>query len=261
MKKPVSRFRNKFKSSSSEYTAIVPLMLRIPDTQPGIFHYGGLGTAFLISKWGIFLTAKHVVEERVEFQSGKGLEAWIIINGQYYTCPVKDLDLHSTADIAMGLIVPPNDNGNPIPGFGISLVRLSEEKASVGDEVFTYGYQRTEIANDPDDENTVNINMDPDYYAGAIIEHHPDGVSICKWPIYRHSTPIASGMSGGPLILKSKNKVIGVNCTGDSTQTEDIDHGTGTDIACALEMTIAAQIPGFQGKTLKELLIAEGLLP
>lgn len=260
MTKPVSRFRNRFKSNVSEQTAIFPLMLRIPAEEQGIFHFGGLGTGFFVSKWGIFLTAKHVVEGDLSFQNGNGMEAWVIVDGQNFTCPVRDLVLHPSADIAMGIIVPPRRNDKPVPGFGISLVTLSSEKAKVDDDVLTYGYPRTDLANDSDDESTVNIGMDPDYYAGKILEYHPDGVSICKWPVYRHSVAVASGMSGGPLIHKASKNAIAVNCTGDSTDKEDVDHGTGTDINCALDLVVTAPIPNFQGKTLRELLKAEGVL-
>ncbi len=99
-----------------------------------------------------------------------------------------------------------------------------------------------------------------DYYAGKILEYHPEGVSICRWPVYRHSVPVASGMSGGPLLHKANKKAIAVNCTGDSTNSGDVEHGTGTDIICALDLVISAPIPNFQGKTLRELLQAEGVL-
>lgn len=257
--RPESAHHKNFKSNIAEQTAIFPIMLRIPEENDR-FSFAGLGTGFFISKYGLFVTAKHVVEEDQHYANGKGMEAWIIIDGQNFTCPIIDLDFHPTADIAIGCIAQPRDaQGNRVKGFAISLQKICAEKLNVGDKLFSYGYPRTKLAKD-DETDTVTIDMKPYYYKGELLEYHPNGVSIARWPVYRHSVPIASGMSGGPLFHNGTSLVIGVNCTGDSTPTADVEHGTGTDIHLILDMVIKSAIPGFQGKTIKEILVAENLL-
>jgi hypothetical protein len=237
-------------------------MLRVPSKKnPGTFHFGGLGTGFFVSKFGLFLTAKHVVEEHMEFQNGNGLEAWVVVAGECFGSPIRDLVLHETADIALGGIAPPRRNDRPVPGFGISLTRIDSARPDIGEKLFTYGYPRTELSREEDVlGGTVKIDMNPDYYDGVLIEHHPEGVSICRWPIYRHSVPIASGLSGGPLLRKATGAAIGINCTGDSTHHEDVEHGTATDIALALDMKIGAPIQDYQSKPLRELLKSEDMI-
>ena len=256
---PKSKVHNKFISNVPEQTAIFPLMLRVP-IDNGRFAFAGLGTGFFISKWGLFVTAAHVLEEDKELVEGGGLEAWIVVGKNNFTCPVRDLQFHSTADIAIGCIVPPRDkSGKPPPEFAISLQKISKKQPTVSDKLFTYGYGRTQVSKD-EEEDLVTIDMNPYYYEGEMLEYHSTGVSLAKWPVLRHSVPIASGVSGGPLMSKSNSAVVGVNCTGDSTNTEDIPHGMSTDIQLIFDMIISSQIPGFQGKKVQDILISKGLL-
>lgn len=257
--RPESIHHKNFKSNIPEQTAIFPIMLRIPEAN-GDFSYAGLGTGFFISKYGLFVTAKHVVEDDLQYANGKGMEAWVVVDGQNFTCPIRDLDLHPVADIAIGCIASPKDaHGNTVKEFAISLQKICADKLDVGDKLFSYGYQRTKLFKE-EESDTVVIDMKPHYYKGELLEYHPNGVSIARWPVYRHSVPIASGMSGGPLFHNGTSLVVGVNCTGDSTSTEDIEHGTGTDIHLIFDMTIKSPIPGFEGKTIKEILNSENLL-
>nr|BFD68756.1 hypothetical protein HAGR004_37780 [Bdellovibrio sp. HAGR004] len=236
-------------------------MLRIPSTKiEGFFDFGGLGTGFFISKFGIFLTAKHVLEKHMQYQNGKGLEAWVVIDGQNFTCPIRDIQLHPTADLAVGYIAPPYKDGKPAKEFAISLCKISSDKIKANDAVYSYGYPRTILKHDENDADTVVIDMKPDYYTGNILEYHPTGVSICRWPIYRHSMPTASGMSGGPLLHKTSNTVVGINCTGDSTNDADIEHGSATDVTLCLDLLIEAEIPNYKGKSLEALLKYENNL-
>jgi len=261
--KLVSKDHGKFRANIPEQTGIFPIMLRIPSGgRKGFWDFAGLGTGFFVSKFGLFITAKHVVVEDIQFQEGRGLEVWIIVNGNNFTCPIRDIQLHPTADIAIGVIVPPRKNDLLLPKsvFTISLCNVSRNKPSAGAEVYSYGYPRTSLKNCENDPDTVVIDMQPDYYTGKIDGYHKDGVSICTWPVYRHSMPTASGMSGGSLFLKNNSAVIGVNCTGDSTSSEDISYGTATDVKLALDMIISSEIPGYKGKILYELLQDEVIL-
>jgi S1-C subfamily serine protease len=88
-KRPESKAKGRYKSRIPEGTSIFPISLQIKRGD-GKFEYGSLGTGFFVSKFGLFLTAKHVVEDQLHYQNGNGLEAWVVIKNKNYACPIKN---------------------------------------------------------------------------------------------------------------------------------------------------------------------------
>jgi len=251
---PISKSRGRFHSNIPEGAAIVPIMRRSPSkTTEGHYDWEGLGTGFIVSSRGLIVTARHVLIEHMDFTDGRGLEAWIRPADVVYPCPLFHVQVHPNSDLAIAKLAYPKD----APGFkfGVLPISLNPDTAEVGARVVTYGYPRTRLAQM--DANEVSIEMVPDYYDGKILEYHGSGVSICKWPVYRHSVPTADGMSGGPLMLVGEKVAIGVNCTGDSTRDADVEHGMATDLRELLSMPLSMPIPEFHGKPLRDLLAAE----
>lgn len=245
-------------------------MIRKPSSVvEGQFDYKAVGTGFFVSKYGILMTAKHVFEDEIEedrgkkklaldFADGKGLIALVIMGGHAIPCPIKDIELHPTADIAISTIVPPDPDSIPIK-FGISLCVLASSPAKIGDKLVAYGFQRTEVSQDEVDNDTINIEMNPKYYDGYVKDYHKDGLRMIKWPVYEHTVPLASGISGCPLIEYKSQLVVAVSCSGWSTPQEDIPDSTATDVRLAFALPIPARLRDtVKGSTLEELLRLEG---
>jgi hypothetical protein len=200
------------------------------------------------------MTAKHVVESDLDKAEERGLEAWVLRDGICYPCPIGTVQLHPTADIAIANVGVPMQDGRVVPGFKISICEIDDAPAAADEEAVTYGYPRTQFWKS--DAKTVQVLAKPDYYAGKIRQRHPTGFTLANWPAYSHTVPIAAGMSGGPLFRKKDWRVLGVNCSGMSTEREDVEYGTATDVLAALDMPLALPITDFEGKPLRTLLAA-----
>lgn len=259
---PRSQANGKYATKHPESLAIFPIGLRIPDPEnSNLTGYGVLGTGFCISKWGLFLTASHVFDEVDLKLQGQGLEAWFLIGDNIVPCGIDEVVKHASSDVAVGrILVPHTPDGKRISGFKISTCRLANSLQPTGQKIVTYGYPRTQLSYDREDKSTVNIDLYPDYYDGEITGHHAKGFSIAKWPIYAHTIPIASGMSGGPVFNTQTNEVIGINCTGYSTPDEDVAHGTCTDVREALSLKLISPHEQLLGRTVEEVLKHEGVL-
>ena len=271
MEKPKLLHKN-YKMRVPPETGVFQILINKPsENYPGKFDFKGLGTGFFISKYGVFLTAKHVLEDTVyeihgkkipaiDFQNGKGLQAVPLVNGTGYGCLIRDVVLHPTADIAVGLAQPPvQADGTRYPGFAISVCALDSKQAEVGDKLHAFGYQRTALQENLE-EDSVEINLNPRHYDGVVKAYHPNGFTSAKWPVYQISVPIPSGASGCPLTSLKTNGVIGVSCTSWCTADEDHEESTATDIRLAFDLPVPPNLVGFSGKTVLDLVKSEGLL-
>lgn len=235
---PLSPSSGKYKSTYPPGSATFPIMVKAPlADSPGRFAFEGLGTGFFVlAKPLLFVTARHVVADHLHLQDDGGLGAWVITAGGVFTCPIIGLVLHPTADLAVGAVKIPMENGKPHPAFKISYVTLAGTRPPPGAKVVTYGYPRTRLT--LEDNDTVGINVWPDWYEGQIVAYHDNGFTVSKWPVVQHTAPLASGMSGGPLFHHVSGDVLGVNCSGWSTETVDDPGGTSTLVELARELQL-----------------------
>src|SRR5688572_15381068 len=92
---------------------ILPLRPR-DDGSDGIYcDPGEQGSAFFISRDGLFLTAKHVVE-KWSADSYSVMAVHFGLKGVKH-CRVRGLALHDTVDLAIGLAEEPGRGGWPYP--------------------------------------------------------------------------------------------------------------------------------------------------
>jgi hypothetical protein len=130
--------------------------------------------------------------------------------------PVAWVTRHPTADVALGLVVLREHQPAKL-----SPLTLSTRRLEPGEHVAVLGYPQTVTrhAMSPEGEALSQLSFTPDYYEGDVLEHHPNGVSLAKWPSY--STDIMpppplkdfSGISGGPLVTAENVHVHGVLCS------------------------------------------------
>lgn len=264
--------RSEYKSSAEPTTGVFQIMIDRPSTQhEGQRDYYLIGTGFLISKHGLFLTAKHVLDDDVDdgtssikawkHQNGNGLVALIVCNGKAFPCPIHDTFLHQTADVALGVIALPDLSNHKDIVFSMALCSVLKDKASMKEKIVSFGFQRSEGSADESEPGTVSLDLNPKYYDGHIIAYHTEKFMNKTWPVYEVDMPIASGLSGSPVLSFEHQAVIGVVCSGWSTKDEDIEHGTVTDIRLALDMPVPHGLRAITNcKTVREVLIQEKLL-
>jgi hypothetical protein len=97
------------------------------------------GSAIMLTKDGVFLTAKHVVEGYRPEQFSLIAYALNSSRGFCQLCEVKDLSLHPVLDVAIGICGTLPDNGFPyVLGLGTSPLGL-------GSSVFGIGFPETGV--------------------------------------------------------------------------------------------------------------------
>lgn len=198
-----------------------------------VFHDQLHGTAFFISEAGFFLTAAHVVEP---FPNEAPPLRVVILGGYGVTIMhVAFVTRHPTYDVALGLaVVEKSQPAKPSP------MTLSTRTLDAGSHVAILGYPQTRTAHKLSEagEALSKFTFTPDFYEGDVLEHHPEGVSLARWPAY--STDIVppaplkdfSGISGGPLVAADSVHVHGIVCSASES------YAICTDIETVLDWDV-----------------------
>ncbi len=175
-----------------------------------------IGTGFFIGKWGLFVTAKHVVMDG----DGRPLElAGVqLLLGQKAILirRLTDVVAHDVADLAAGYLEQDRAKGRLIPN---SFVEISCRARSVGDRIATYAYPLSERAR-PLDNGFFEFELRCGEFGGEILDYYPDGRDrvLHPAPCYRTTCNPTGGASGGPVASKD-GTVFAVNSTGiDGTE-------------------------------------------
>ncbi len=189
--------------------AIIPILKQ---SASGKFRL--IGTGFLIAKYGIFVTAKHVLMD-VFNQKGEQTEAIGVFqflgNNQYLIRKIERCSSNSKSDVTVGVL---QQVHHKVTGKVLEnkIVKLTTSQQPIGSPVITFAYPESQINHS---KNKQVINFRPNFYEGNIEEYHPrrrDNVML-PFPCYRSTMRILGGASGGP-VFNERGQVFGVNCTG-----------------------------------------------
>jgi len=169
-----------------------------------------VGTAFYTTRFGHFLTAKHVLMELHTKQKNGFMIHMLDDDASAIVRKITQSSPHPSADIALGALDHP-------PGYILNAVpRLTTECPKVGEQIVTVAFERKTGTFTPKGE----LLIAPTYFSGEFEEPHPQGRDpiMLPFPCYRTSISIPAGASGGP-VFDSKGRVFGINCTGfDGTE-------------------------------------------
>lgn len=170
-------------------------------------RYFLVGTGFYVAPDGIFVTAKHVIEEVIDNSDQLKIlhmegEKWVMRKMAFYTP-------HHKADIAVGML-----DRILFKGTGKFLENkystISAKQPKHGDHLYTYAYPKTEIKFD----KLQHINVVPTPYDGLVTGCFPDGRDLVMLPsaCYQVEMAIVGGASGGP-VFDDLGKVVAINST------------------------------------------------
>jgi len=173
-----------------------------------------VGTGFFITKTGIFVTAKHVLETLFDHkgtQTHAPALLHLLPSSQYLIRPILRAAMHPTADLAVGVAAPMNHNptGEPLTN---QRLRLTTCQPPVGSRVATYACPNASISIRRDGQQ---IELWPAFYEGEVLDYYPNGRDsvILPGPCYRTTILLHGGASGGP-VFDIEGRVFAVNSTG-----------------------------------------------
>jgi len=192
-----------------------------------------VGTGFLFSPCGLFITAKHVLYEHEKYD-----EDLFAITLNKEGIPIQSKIVwgwkHNTADIAFGIIqspdYPPNEFGEL---YDIITPQLNFDETIINGNIFAYSF-RNSIFNSVDSMN-YEMQYIPTLYTGIVQGFHPEGIRLIKNPSYDCLMNSQPGCSGGPVFYQN-SKIIGIISAclpGDETVMGNM---TATDIRLALSL-------------------------
>jgi len=190
--------------------AIVPILKQLSKDQWQL-----IGTAFYITTNGIFLTARHELDEVISQnrQTHPIAVFHFLPNNQYLIRPILRAFLKNQSDVAAGLAaeIKHNSTGNLLKN---KIVILSRSITRNGELIHTYAYPETTCS-------LRKIIFSSKYYEGKIMMHYPNGRDSVFLPhkCYQTTMNLLGGASGGP-VFNSNGEVIGINSTGYEQNTD-----------------------------------------
>jgi trypsin-like peptidase len=162
-----------------------------------------VGTGFYVTRFGHFLTARHVLTEIYEKQKPSFMFHMLDDEKSALIRSITMFSSHPAADVALGALEHP-------PGYVFNSVpTLTTECPRIGEPIVTIAYDKGTH------QSKGEISIEPKYMSGNFQHAHPDrrDTVMLPFPCYRSSIVIPGGASGGP-VFDSQRRVFGINCTG-----------------------------------------------
>lgn len=221
-------------------SGVVPVLKRL-----GAGRLSVEGTGFFIARYGLFVTAAHVIQELVadhrlgiafvlhvpeELKDGVHLRR--IIHAAYL----------NEVDLAIGQADNYVEKYPQNPLSNLSSI-LTSHSPTIGSPVHTYAYPENKVLDFRDDDSVPELRAD--YFEGNLLDIVPHAPFL-PYPVYQTSIRIRGGASGGPVFDES-GKVIGVNCRGwdfDGAEHEGDELSTVIPIRHLLDLALEpVQLP------------------
>lgn len=190
----------------SPASGVIPVLKEIGPGQLKV-----VGTGFYVTRYGLFATAGHVLEDLIDRDSGEIGTAYVLEdNGdQFLIRRIIKATLSNLSDIAL-VQVENGDGQNTGPGNKRGPLALLSPK--VGEHLVTYAYPENELLNFVTKDHPPVLKGD--YFDGVFEQQvlpreHP----YIPYPHYETTIPIHSGASGCP-IFNSSGRIVAIACRG-----------------------------------------------
>ena len=173
-----------------------------------------IGTGFYVTRYGLFITARHVLKELKDSDKGvlsKSFVCHMHKQGEIFLRPI--LRAHWLNEVDIGAGQADNYMGrhpaNPLMNLR---GRLCAEFPREGEPLTTYAYPENEVLDFSSEEEIPEIFGD--FFQGGFlrfvkIPEHP----FLPFSYFETAVELRGGMSGGPL-FDSRGRIVGVNCRG-----------------------------------------------
>lgn len=188
---------------------IVPIMRR-----RGKDIYDIIGTGFYVTRYGLFVTANHVMQELIDEKSntlGIGYLVHLGSDSQIHLRRILVSNCNKSSDIA---ICQADNYIEKYPQGPLMNMRprVSFKVPTSGSPLVTYAYPENELLkfNDPETLPTIR----GDYFSGKFLRYvntQENPMMPCAY--YETSIEVRSGASGGP-VFDSSGGIVGINCRG-----------------------------------------------
>ena len=221
---------------------VIPILKEI---EPGKLAL--IGTGFYITRYGLFLTAGHVLKdicvERNE-QNKVTRPSYVLhlsANAECHLRPIRRFSLMHPPDLAVGHAENYKDKVPECPLKNLRGV-LSTKLLKRGARLVTYAYPENEILDFKKRDNIPEVVGD--YFEGEVIEYVQKGPWM-PYPHYRTSIDIRHGASGGPVFWEGQ--IVGVNCRGwdfEGAEHQDSPLSSVIPVEAALQLQVGnLQLP------------------
>jgi len=231
------------------HTCIFPILKEVAPNQSCL-----IGAGFFITMLGHFVTAKHVIQDVIDANTGQQtacIHALHFVEGaKVLMRHITKVSVHNTADVAVGKMDYHvlNSTGRPltnrVPTFTTKIPPL-------GSRVCTYAYPESDEVFVKDAPSKFVAS----YYSGEMLAHsdQPRDSCMVTWPHFTTSIDLKGGTSGGP-VFDEQGHIFGINCIGG---IENLSY-----MARATEL-LSLNVPEFPGEcdpTVLELVQAGHIL-
>jgi hypothetical protein len=190
-------------------TGVVPILKEVGERRLVV-----IGTGFYVTRYGLLITAKHVLEDLMADDGTSLVQSFVchlVGDGDIHFRRIRMAHLLIDADIGIAQA----DNFlesapfNPLQNLRAT---LSTQFPVEGEALTTYAYPENEILDFNRKDKIPEIRGD--YFQGGFLRfvenpEHP----FLRFPYFETTVEIRSGASGGP-VFNSQGQVIGVNCRG-----------------------------------------------
>ena len=165
-----------------------------------------VGTGFFVTRYGLFATARHVLEELARLDRGQLAAGYVLEDASPERLVLRDIvaiSFSTTADVALG------QASHALPN---NRVRLSFVRPAANERLLTYAYPENEVMKFGDAANPPILRAN--WFTGSFTRQVlPSEHPYIPHPYYETSVEIRSGASGSA-IFNSAGDVVAIACRG-----------------------------------------------